>query len=296
MTQSVVFLNDRFLASDEPATVPLVDRGNLFGDSVFATVRFAGGRLFCGALHVARLFAAARDLGIETRFEERAALALATEAALRVGVPDVTVRITLSRGVGGVGIGTIGEMLPTSSILARPTSPYPPSAYDLGADTMIVDVCRVPSACLPPRHKTGNYLPAILARRQLESRGLFEGIQRCVDGQISSGTVSNLFLVRAGELLTPHLASDCRPGITREALLELAPRHGLRAVEQRVTDDDLRSAEEAFFANTIMEALPIRAIEGIATYASIAVSKRLRQALREAYAGGDLVMDGAVRG
>jgi branched-chain amino acid aminotransferase len=288
----VVFLNDRFLGDAEPATVPLTDRGNLFGDSVFATIRWRGGHLFRGALHVERLFAAARDLGIGARFDEPTARALASEAAMRVGVEDVTVRITLSRGVGGVGIGTIGEMVPTSSILARPTAVYPASAYEAGIETSIVDACRVPSACLPPQHKTGNYLPAILAKRQIEALGRIEGIQRCIDGQISSGTVSNLFLVRDGELITPHLASDCRPGVTRETFLELAPRHGLRPVERRVSDEDLRTAEEAFFANTIMEALPIRMIDGVATYASFVVAKRLREGLRAAYAGGGLITDG----
>ena len=288
VTNRVVFLNDRFLEDDEPATVPLTDRGNLFGDSVFATIRWMGGCLVRGALHVERLFAAARELGIEARFDEPTARALANEAAIRVGVEDVTVRITLSRGVGGVGIGTLGAMVPTSSILARPTSAYPASAYETGIETMIVDARRVPSACLPPQHKTGNYLPAILAKRQLEALGRIEGIQRCIDGQISSGTVSNLFLVRDGELITPHLGSDCRPGMTRETLLELAAHQGLRAVERRVTDEDLRDADEAFFANTIMEAMPIRTIHGVATYASIGVAKRLREALRATYARGDV--------
>jgi branched-chain amino acid aminotransferase len=160
-------------------------------------------------------------------------------------------------------------------------SPYPAEGYADGLRTIVVGPRRIPPACLDPAWKTGNLLPQVIARRELEATGLTEGIQLAVDGSVASGTIANVFLVRAGELVTPDVASGARPGVTREALLELAPACGLRAVEQRVELTELDAAEEAFFASTVMECLPIRSIDGRRDYgppgaATRALSAKLR--------------------
>ena len=74
----------------------------------------------------------------------------------------------------------------------------------------------LPAACLDPSIKCGNYLPGILARRELDAAGMIEGVQLGVNGAVS-GTVSNIFLVRNGRLLTPSLSSGCLPGVTQRA-------------------------------------------------------------------------------
>ncbi len=282
MAKSVVFLRDRFV-DEEEAVVPLVDRGYLLGDSVFATLRALGGRVFQARLHVERLRAASASLGIAWPLEHEDVVDLAHEATSRLGALDATLRITLSRGVGSTpGIGTLGPFAPTFSILARPTVLYPAEAYTSGLDTALVTAPRIPAACLPSAFKTGNYLPNILARRELEEKGYIEGIQRAWSGELASGTVSNLFLVRGRELLTPHLASECRPGVTREVLLGLSRRSGLTPLERALGVEDLASADEVFFASTLMECLPVRRIEAIAEYGSFSRTAQLRSALGEA--------------
>jgi branched-chain amino acid aminotransferase len=280
---TVVFLGDRFLGADEPALVPLADRGYLHGDSVFATLRALDGRPCAAERHLRRLFAAARCFGVAMPMGEARLTEVMTEAASRVGVPDVTLRVTASRGVGRWGLDTSGSFATTLSVVARPTTAPSEEARTRGVATKILSTRRVPAACLPPSHKTGNYLVSIAARRELE--GLVEGVQLSVDGRVSSGTISNLFLVRDGALITPDESADCRLGVTREMILELAPSLGLRAVEADVRVEDLATADEIFFASSVMLCLPVRRVEGVAELRSVESALRLHDALLRAMRG-----------
>lgn len=277
---TVVFLGDRFLGPDEPALVPLADRGYLHGDSVFATLRAFDGRPCVPERHLRRLLEAARCFGVAMPMDEARLTGVMAEAASRVAAPDVTLRVTASRGVGPWGLDTSGPFETTLSVIARATTAPSEEARARGVVTKIVSTRRVPAACLPPSHKTGNYLASIAARRELE--GLVEGIQLSVDGRVSSGTISNLFVVRDGALITPGASADCRLGVTREMLLELAPSVGLRALEADVRVEDLAAADEIFFASSVMICLPVRRVEGVAEPRSVANGVRLYDAVLRA--------------
>lgn len=287
--RTVVFLNGRFLEDAGGAVVSLFDRGYLLGDGLFETLRAYGGRVFRGARHVERLAAGARRLEIALPHGSAEIDRLVHEAAARVGTDDVYVRVTLSRGEGGPGVAIRGDEHPTFSIVARPSVPYPRDAYERGIASGVAETRRIPAACLPPELKT-TYLPNVLARRELDRRGILEGVMLSVDGLVVSGTVSNVFVVRGRELWTPHPRSGCRPGVTREAVFELAPSLDLTVVERDLTVDDLRTADELFFTNTAMECLGASRFEDRAYGAERAVTRRVQDALartiREETRGG----------
>ena len=140
---------------------------------------------------------------------------------------------------------------------------------------------RIPRRCLPAEHKIGNYVSSLTALREAAAAGAMEGIQTSVDGRLSSGCMSNLFLIVEGELHTPSLDSDCRPGVTREVLFELAADAGLRSVERDLFPADLSRASEAFFASTLLDVMPIRSVASLAKYATTTVCADLRRRLVE---------------
>jgi len=301
----IIWLNGRFLEPGERATVDLRDRAYLHGDSVFATARAVSGRVFLVERQIARLREAAEAFGIAWPEVDLAeVMAVATE---RVGADDVTLRVTLGRGAGpwGVGLGSPpgsagrdkGLFEPSASVVARVTAPYPAEAYERGIDTRIVATRRIPSACLPARHKTGSYLGTILARRELSppsaplSAALVEGIQLSVGGHVSSGTISNLFAVMGGRLVTPPLTDDCRPGLTRELIFELAPRAGVEVVEESLLPADLGRAQEVFFTSTLMDCLPVRSIEGGGAYTRFDTAAKLRSLLSAARGEQEVLED-----
>ncbi len=276
----VVWLNGSFVTSTSDARVSIFDRGYLHGDSVFETLRAYGGRVFRGREHLERFDRAADLLGIVVPHREEIPH-LTREAVARLDpAADAAIRVTVSRGEGPPGIATLDCKAPVLSITAQPLHPYPPEYYRTGIATSTVSVRRVPPECLPSEVKTGNYLPSVLARRELDAKGMIEGIMLAIDGQVVCGTVSNVFAVRGGDLWTPPSASGCREGVTRAALLELAPRVGLRPTERRLEVKDLALADEVFFANTIMECLPVSSLNG---HAYAAAPGPVTRALQRAF-------------
>jgi branched-chain amino acid aminotransferase len=256
----VVYLDGRFLADGETPQVSLFDRAYLFGDSVFETLRAYRGMAFREEQHLQRLGYSARALGIDLPVAGAELRGLIRAAMGKSGLQDAYVRVTVSRGEGGGTISPAGCDKPVLSIIVRPRKPYPAEAYARGIPSAVVETRRVPPACIDSRAKCGNYLPSILARRELDRQGMIEGVQLAVDGHVVCGTVSNLFLVDGARLRTPDLASGCLPGITRAAVLELAPSLGLEPREERLTVADLSRADEMFFTNSLMECLPVARI------------------------------------
>lgn len=284
---TVIFLEDRFLSSKEEAKVSLFDRGYLFGDSVFETLRAYGGRVAHLGAHLGKLERAGRVTGIALPLAGEALARRVQEAVDRCAESSAYVRVTVSRGEGGEGIGTRSADRPVLSIIARAFEGYPQSAYARGVDTVTLAHRKVPAACLDPDLKTGNYLPNILGRREIEARGMLEGLVLSVEGEIVSGTVSNVFFVEGDRLLTPHLASGCRAGVTRARLLELASNVGLAPAERALRPEDVARADEAFFANTLMECLPVRSLDGraLGSASEGAWTRRLLAAYRDDVTG-----------
>ena len=82
---------------------------------------------------------------------------------------------------------------------------------------------------------------------------------RCL---VAEATVSNVFVVREGHLLTPTIESGALPGVTRAAVLDIAQESAIEAAETALTLDDLRTSDEAFLTNSVMGVMPLTRLEG----------------------------------
>lgn len=265
----MLHVGGRFVAPEE-AVVSALDRGFLLGDGVFATLRGYGGVCFRARRHLAELARGAALFGIElplaSSLEE-----LVDEAARRTGAADAYVRVTVTRGVTE----------PTLTIVARAMDIPREEAYRDGVDVVTVGPRRIPPACLDGSIKTTSYAVQVLARREVEARGAYEGIQLAIDGTLAGGTMSNLFVIRGDALLTPSLASGCRGGVTRGAVLELAPRFFGEVREEPLAAATLDDADEVFLTSTRIELLPVARIDGRNAGRSRERTSALRAAFRE---------------
>jgi branched-subunit amino acid aminotransferase/4-amino-4-deoxychorismate lyase len=251
--ETVIYIGGRFVTAEE-AKVDLLDRGYLLGDGVFATMRGYGGVCFRPDAHLRELARGAEMLGIELSAPLAEIAEVADEAARRTGEEHAYVRVTLTHG-------PIGRA-PTLSVLARAMSVPPAAAYDRGIHAVTVTPRRVPPACIDGTIKTTSYAVQILAGREVARHGADEGIQLAVDGSLACGTMANLFVVLDNRLLTPALETGCRAGVTRAAVLELAPRLGLEPREERLAPSVLAEADEVFFTSTRVECLPVATVDG----------------------------------
>jgi len=259
-----VYLNGR-LVPEQEAMVSVYDRGFLYGDGVFETLRAYQGKIFKAREHVLRLFQSANAISLTIPYapDEIMKMLSATLEANRL--KEARLRITLSRGSNEMGLESRHSSPPTVVVMAKAFSGNAESLYQKGVKIAIVKTRKVPVAALDPRVKSLNYLNSILAKLEAQACGVFEGILLNQDGYLCEGTVSNLFLVRQGELLTPSTSCGILEGMTRQTVIELAYNAGIPVKEDKYSPDEILKAEEAFLTSTLMELMPAIRIRGLGT-------------------------------
>ena len=107
---------------------------------------------------------------------------------------------------------------------------------------------------------SGYYINSILANQEVTADGYDEALLLDTDGYVSEGAGENVFIVKAGKIYTPDLAS-CLDGITRDSVLTMARDMGIEVIEKLITSDEMYCADEAFFTGTAAEVTPIRELD-----------------------------------
>ena len=246
---------DGAISLPEEARVSIYDRGFLYGDSVFETVRTYGGEPFALAEHMARLDRSAARVGIAMPIPAAdfgMEIRLAVRAARN---PESYARAMLTRGSGPVGLDPALAGAPLRVILVEPLVPLPTALYRDGIAVVTVRTERAADAARGA--KVGNYLASLLALKEAKARGAQEAIILDAAGRVVEGTTSNVFLARGGELRTPPEQASLLPGITRAHLIEIAGELGRPIHLGDVTPDDLASADEVFISSSLREVLPV---------------------------------------
>ncbi|NUN93093.1 MAG: aminotransferase class IV [Verrucomicrobiae bacterium] len=249
----VVFLNRRFVPEDR-ATVSVFDRGLLYGDGLFETVRINQGKFFRLAAHIRRLFDGARALRIKIPMTRAEMEIYAREVALTNRIREGFSRIVLTRGEGFLGFSPRGAGSVQVAICARerPVSVRRREVWRLRLH---------PRPITPLPFKSLSYLPHVLAKLEAERAGYDDALLFDARGRVIEATASNVFLLKGGGLVTPPLSSGCLPGITRAELIKLARREGWRVAEKEIRAADCRRAEGIFVTNSLLEIVPC-ALEG----------------------------------
>jgi branched-subunit amino acid aminotransferase/4-amino-4-deoxychorismate lyase len=259
----VVYLDGQFRPEPE-ARIPVGDRGFLYGDAVFETIRTYRGVPHLLGEHLGRLRRGARVLGFAVPRPSGGWRRVVAELLGRNGRShgDVAVRITVTRGTGGESLVPLRGAQPRILATIRELDPRILALREHGAAVVIVPF--EPARAGPMAGvKTTAYAAAILAKQAAARSGALEGLYSSPRGLLSEGATSNLFLVRRGRLETPALERGGLPGITRARVLELALRSNLPVLERPLRRSDLLRAEEAFLTATTIEVLPIRSVDGV---------------------------------
>jgi branched-chain amino acid aminotransferase len=106
----------------------------------------------------------------------------------------------------------------------------------------------------------GNYVNSVLAKREVMKMGYDEALMLDTEGYVSEASGENIFMVKNEVLKTTPLTSIL-PGITRDAVIQIAKAKKIPLLEERFTRDELYTAQEAFFTGTAAELTPIREVD-----------------------------------
>jgi branched-chain amino acid aminotransferase len=257
MLQGKVNLNGRILEPDR-AGVSAFDHGFLYGDSVFETLRAFSGKCFRWKEHLARLHRSAQAQRLALPVSDADLASRVAETCQEAGEKDAAVRIVVTRGVGALDPDPRHCEHPTTLIYVR-ARPAPPEGSSTRGVTL--HVARSVVASLGAHHKTGNYLPNVMALHEARERGAYEAIVLNPMGHVAELATSNVFMVRRGEVLTPSAGEGLLEGITRSVVIEACAAMKIPCREQPLLIDDLGEADEVFLCSTLKGVLPVRAID-----------------------------------
>lgn len=251
----VVYLNGNIVSASQ-AQVSIFDRGFLYGDGLFETMRAYSGKVFRLEQHLERLFSAAEIIFLNLPWKMDELREAVYETLKANNLEEAYVRLTVSRGEGS-GAEPPEGIKPNLFIFAQPFS----SEKTQGARAVVTSIKRDENSPLS-RIKSLNFLPNILACLEAKEKKADEAIMLNSKGFVAEGATSNLFLVLGGKLLTPSPESGILPGVTRAVVLELAKAEGLTTIEKEITLTELVRAEEAFLTNSLREIIPLISLNG----------------------------------
>ncbi len=231
------------------------DRGLLYGDGVFRTLKRAGGVSLCWARHYRKLAGDCAAL----RLDCPAASELESDLARLP--PDGVAKIIITRGPGVRGYAVTAAQPPTRIVTSGALPDYPPHHQ---AEGVRVHLCRLRLASQPALAgiKHLNRLENVLARMEWSDPGIAEGMLLDEAGNVIEGTMSNVFAWHEGALHTPDLARCGVAGVQRERILAFARELGLAVHIGVLPLARLMAAEEVMLCNSVIGIWQVREFNG----------------------------------
>jgi branched-chain amino acid aminotransferase len=255
-TTEVVHLNGRFRSLDEACISPL-DRGFLYGDGIFTTMRAEQGRVLYLKDHLERLEQSLTELRLPfpPSVDWEATLAeLLRRNCLENEVASM--KIVVTRGQSAKP-GLPDTAQATVVIYARPYEPPQPSTYRTGYRLHVFR-----DGFSPPlsRLKSLNYLYHLTARQAALDAGADEAVMLDFQGRLTETAAGSLLLRTGGEWWTPHSAYQL-PGITLKHVVRILEEAGLSVARRPADAADLFSAETVWVLNSLMGVMPVSQVD-----------------------------------
>ncbi|MBX6377664.1 MAG: aminotransferase class IV family protein [Clostridia bacterium] len=256
----ICWLNGRLLP-ETAAAVSASDHGLLYGHGAFETIRVHRGRPTWTGRHLARLRASFATLGLDpASLPPAETLTRALQEVVSAnGIREGSLRVTATAGPGAPRPWAPAGP-PTVLVTGRDGLPYPPALYDRGYRGRFAPW---PRACSPLcAAKTTSYVEALLARRVARAAGADEALWTDGRGFVLEGTMTNVFAVSRGEVVTPPADGRLLPGVARAVLLDSLPRAGIATREGPLSVEALLSADEAFLTSVLLGPMPLVSVDG----------------------------------
>lgn len=255
---------DGVIVAEADARIPVLDRGFLFGDSVYEVLRTAAGTPFGWQEHFDRLRLSAAALQLTLDLDDRTLARRIADTLAAAGNQDSYVRIVVTRGTGTAPNIDLAcaTGAPCWVILVRPLTPMSGKPSRL----CLIDRLRNDRRALDPATKSGNYLNNVLGLAEAKAQGATDCLMLNAQGHVTEASTSNLFARVDGTWCTPRLEDGILAGITRAMILQVLADDGEEVLERHLTAQDVRSAEELFLSSTLRDIGPVTHLDGMALH------------------------------
>jgi branched-chain amino acid aminotransferase len=252
-----IFLNGQFVPEDQ-AVIPVNDRGFMYGDGLFETVRVANGRLFRLAQHLERMTRGADFLKIKPPFTPKELEDFAEELIEANEMPEAILRVTLTRGPGERGYTPKAEDRPTV-VMALQAAPYLETPVQW---SLVTSSFRVLAADPLSSFKTLNKLTHVMARVEAAEKGADEALLINTNGEVAETASGNVFWVYNDKICTTPTGRGVLPGITRAVVLEICQTLGLLTNKRVVKPEALKNSGGIFITQSAFGIVPVANFDG----------------------------------
>lgn len=242
--------NGTILSNDAP-TIRAGNRGYLYGDGVFESIRIIRGRPVNLTNHIIRILEGAKKIKMrpasylnESFFSDKISELLQKSGITEGG----KCRISLDRSMGGTYAPESNEAEFFIEVYPMQSNSFKLNSRGIEVD-LFMDI-KKPKSSLS-NYKTKNGLIYILAAITAKEKGLDDYLITNEHGGVLESTSSNLFVVSNGVLYTPGLEEGCLAGTMRMQVINLAIKNGIKVYECNVLPQNLLVADEIFLTNAI---------------------------------------------
>ena len=259
----ICWLNGRFLPLAE-ASIPVLDRGFIFGDGVYEVIPVYGRQPFRLAEHLARLARSLAAVRITNPHDDAMWTALIAELVARQDFADQSVYIQVTRGVAKRDHAFPKDTVPTVFMMSNPLVTPPAALVDSG----VAAITATDNRWLRCDVKATALLANVLLKQLAVDAGaaevvlLRDGPDAAAPRRLTEGSSSNIFVVRDGAIATPKRDHFVLPGITLDVVAELARTAGIPFDERDITEAEVRAADELWLASSTREVLAITSLDG----------------------------------
>ena len=252
----VIYFNNQFKDLNE-ATISPFDRGFLFADGVYESIRTYNGKLFRYEDHIDRLKRSLKEIKIDFKdvnLLEKIIYDLIKQNEIK-GEVIVYLQITRGSAIPRTHHFPVDKISPTLFISVKELiENY--KEQENGVKVIIQEDIR----WLRCDIKSTSLLPVVLASQKAKEENAVEAIL-VRDGLITEGTHTNFFAVKDEIVYTAPKSKMILEGITRKVVLEFCQKFKMEYHEEFIEKDDLKSFTEFFITSTTKEITPVTTID-----------------------------------
>ena len=248
------------------AKISIVDRGFLFGDSIYEVFKTQNGIPLYFDAHWERFIESCRLISLDTPFDKEelfSSLKKIFKFSEIVSQEDIYIRMIFTRGIGlDLDISSAND--PGLIILTKKLPSWNQQFYLKGIKLWLGDVLRNSTRSLSPSIKGGNYLNNILGLKDAKNHQCDDVLFYNHDGQITECSNSNFFVIYDNQIITAPVKHGLLKGITRKVLLEEINIESYEFVEAEIDNTLLEKSREAFITSTTRGVMPVGSIRSSA--------------------------------
>jgi branched-chain amino acid aminotransferase len=258
MSKFIININGE-IHSKENAKISVLDRGFLYGDSVYEALRTFNKVPLRLNLHLDRLFESAQKIYFSPKLSKETIKQEVLKTIESGPYENANIRIVLTRGTNqDLGLNPDLSDAENLIIYLKELTPNPDWWYTAGINLTTFQKETSSKGSLP---KTGNYIENMLAHRKALKNNFYDSIMINNDGFVTECTTSNIWLIKDQTIYTPSLDEGVLPGLTRSTILSMSPFLKYKMVETKLVLKDFLKADECFITSTTREIVPVKSIE-----------------------------------